>query len=123
MSRVFADAHFFIALLSRRDADHQRAVDAYGAGDFEEIVTTAWVLAELADAMCQRVARGPCKTFIENLRGRADARIVEAEADLFWRGFELYGQRPDKEWSLTDSISFLVMRDEEMTDALTADHH
>jgi hypothetical protein len=35
----------------------------------------------------------------------------------------LYFQRRDKEWSLTDCISFTVMSDEGLTDALTGDHH
>jgi predicted nucleic acid-binding protein len=57
------------------------------------------------------------------MRQRGETRIVEASADLFWRGFELYGQRTDKDWSLTDCISFVVMRDEDLTGALTGDHH
>ncbi len=34
-----------------------------------------------------------------------------------------YGGRPDKEWSLTDCISFVVMQDEQIIEALTADRH
>src|SRR5262245_34454976 len=123
MSRVFADTHFFITLLSRRDANHQRALDAYRDSDFDEIVTTAWVLGDLADGMCQPGPRLTCKTFVEKLRERAETRIVEPTSELFWRGFELYAQRPDKAWSLTDCISFVVMRDEQIANALTGDHH
>jgi hypothetical protein len=39
------------------------------------------------------------------------------------RGLALYAARPDKEWSLTDCVSFLVMQDHGVTEALTADHH
>jgi predicted nucleic acid-binding protein len=35
----------------------------------------------------------------------------------------LYSQRPDKEWTLTDCISFVVMHEENLTGALTEDHH
>ncbi len=42
---------------------------------------------------------------------------------MIQRGRELYRGRPDKEWSLTDCISFVVMRDEHLTEALTADRH
>jgi predicted nucleic acid-binding protein len=38
-------------------------------------------------------------------------------------GFALYGERLDKEWSLTDCISFVVMHDHQLTEAATADHH
>jgi predicted nucleic acid-binding protein len=42
---------------------------------------------------------------------------------LFDRGLELYEQRPDKKWSLTDCISFVVMKDEGLQEALTGDEH
>ncbi len=123
MSRVFADTHFFIALLNRRDKQHARAVEIYSGNDFEEIITAAWILAELADGMCQPIARSKCRQFIERLRQRDDTRLVEADSAVFWRGFELYSERPDKEWSLTDCISFIVMEDEGLADALTNDRH
>jgi hypothetical protein len=43
--------------------------------------------------------------------------------ELFAAGVELYATRPDKEWSLTDCISFVVMEREGLTDALTGDRH
>ena len=50
-------------------------------------------------------------------------KIIPATADLFDRGVQLYAERADKEWSLTDCISFVVMADEGLADALTGDHH
>src|SRR5947199_324028 len=43
--------------------------------------------------------------------------------DLPADGIQLYSQRPDKEWSLTDCVSFVAMQRREITDALTKDHH
>ena len=51
--------------------------------------------------------------FLELYRDLADdhrVTIVPPTQDLFEQGIELYAQRPDKEWSLTDCISFIVMR-------------
>ena len=56
-------------------------------------------------------------------RGDADTVIVPPDPLLFEQGIELFADRPDKEWSLTDCISFLVMRKEQVTEAPTADHH
>ena len=39
------------------------------------------------------------------------------------RGVALYAERPDKDWSLTDCISFVVMRKMDITEALTGDRH
>jgi len=42
---------------------------------------------------------------------------------LVQRALRLYDERPDKEWSLTDCLSFLVMERQRIRDALTTDHH
>lgn len=49
--------------------------------------------------------------------------IVAASPELMHRGIELYEARSDKDWSLTDCTSFIVMQDRGLTDALTGDHH
>jgi uncharacterized protein len=73
--------------------------------------------------MSKLATRSKCKEFIENLREGRETRIIEPSAELFWRGFGLLGERPDKEWSLTDCISFVAMTDEGLSEALTGDHH
>ena len=47
----------------------------------------------------------------------------QTRQDLFDAGVELYVRRPDKAWSLTDCISFVVMREHGMNEALTGDRH
>jgi hypothetical protein len=42
---------------------------------------------------------------------------------LFDARVALYGERMDKDWPLTDCISFVVMQREGITDALTGDRH
>ena len=86
-------------------------------------MTTSWVLVELANGMSEAHEREICAAMIEYLRSAPAIRIVPATEELLWRGFELYQERPDKAWSLTDCISFVVMRDEGLADALTGDHH
>ena len=43
--------------------------------------------------------------------------------ELYARAFTLYRQRPDKEWGMVDCISFVVMQERGLTDALTTDEH
>ena len=121
--RVFADTHYFIALLSARDAAHASAVRWQFDEHVREMVTTSWVLVELADSMNLPREREIAAEFIVQLRASPDTRITPLSEELMWRGFELYRSRRDKEWSLTDCISFLVMGDEGLTEALTGDRH
>jgi len=60
---------------------------------------------------------------MEVLRSAPDVTIIPPNDELFSRGIELYAERLDKEWSLTDCISFVVMTDEGIADALTGDRH
>jgi hypothetical protein len=48
---------------------------------------------------------------------------VPASRELFDSGWALYQDRPDKDWSLTDCISFVAMRERGIIEALTGDHH
>lgn len=122
MKACFADTHFYLALLSERDEDHERAMAVDPSLD-AAMVTTEWVLAEVADALSAPAHRGLVLELVGALRSDASVLIEPATHELFERGLQLYGDRSDKGWSLTDCISFLVMRDHGIQDALTADHH
>jgi uncharacterized protein len=87
------------------------------------MVTTAWVLTEVANFMRRPHERQAYSELVETLQASADVVFLRSEHDHWQRGFELYTDRYDKEWSLTDCISFAVMTDREIIDALTADHH
>ncbi len=122
MNRVFADAFYFVALLNRADQYHAKATAA--ASQLRgEIVTTEWVLAEVADALADSASGRSAVPFIRDLARDPKVSIVRAGDDWFERGLQLYELRPDKDWPLTDCISFAVMAEERLTEALTGDHH
>jgi predicted nucleic acid-binding protein len=117
----FADTFYFLALLNRRDIAHSSAL-VHSRGP-ESILTTEWVLTELADAMCSRTKRQEFKIVYDFLRSDPQVEIVPSDPGLFRKGVELYSARNDKDWSLTDCISFVVMEQRGIKDALTGDHH
>lgn len=122
MNRAFAGAFYFLAFLNETDQHHANVL-AIASGPELEIVTTAWVLTEVADAFGASRIRSRIPFFIRSLESDPDTRVVPATEGLFHQGLELYAVRQDKSWSLTDCISFVVMRDEGITDALTGDRH
>ncbi len=122
MTAVFADTAYYVALLSRRDEYHASAY-AYTARFAGEFVTTAWVNLELANHLSASSHREAFVSFYNDLNGDSRVRIVPATQYLFERGLDLFACRPDKVWSLTDCISFVVMQEQRLSDALTADHH
>ena len=119
---VFGDALYFLVLVNPRDQHHSAAKD-FARGYRGKIVTTRWILAEVRDGLSAVANRAIASALVRQMSRDARFIIVKESDVLFERGMELFEQRPDKEWSLTDCISFLVMADEGLTDALTADHH
>ena len=122
MKTVFADTSYYLALVNSLDRFHHAAcrwtTDFAGAS-----VTTAWVITELANSMCQTSNRPFFLSLLHDLQSDARVTIVPPTKELFDRGLDLYSHRPDKDWSLTDCISFLVMEDHGLQDAASLDHH
>lgn len=122
MTGCFADTYFFIALLFDHDEAHAKA-QAQIAHLTGRLYTSTWVLTEVADAMATPGRRERFQPFLQFLRTNSLVTIVSAEQSLFERGVSLCNQRSDKSWSLTDCISFVIMQDHGLKDALTGDHH
>lgn len=122
MKAVFADTFYFLALLNERDAAHKKAVTVSRTPGLL-VTTTEFVLLELADALCQPHQRNEVVALWKVVETDPAFRLVRASTELILRGTKLYRERPDKEWPLTDCISFVVMREQGLTEALTADHH
>jgi predicted nucleic acid-binding protein len=80
-------------------------------------------LLEIGDALANRKTRRIAQGIIENLRRSPSTTILPAAAAQLARGQTLFDQAHDKDWSLTDCISFAMMREHEIGDALTHDHH
>ena len=125
---VFWDASAFIALLNRRDRWHQPAVALASqlASENRFRVTTSAVMTEVANGLAKVPLRSKVPSLIQAWEysaalGRTE--VIHVDEQLWWRGFELYKERADKEWGLTDCLSFVVMRERGIEEAFTADHH
>ena len=86
-------------------------------------VTTEYVLLELGDAFHRAGLREEFVVFHDSLRADSKFRILPATSALFAKGLNLYRRRRDKEWQLTDCISFVVMKEHGIGEVLTGDQH
>lgn len=119
---AFADTFYFLSLLDSREERHGDAVSASRNPQLQ-LVTTEWVLTEFGDAYCAPQDRADFVALYRSLINHPRVKIIPADTRLFHRGVDLFEQRPDKDWSLTDCLSFVVMRDEGISQALTGDKH
>lgn len=125
MSTRFTDAFYYIALLSPRDADHDRAVAMANEFRGHEFVTTDAVLIEVLAYFAEHgsALRLQAAALVRDLRSDPKVRVIPLTRHLFDRGLALYTNRPDKGYSLTDSISMETCRAMRIRDVLTKDHH
>ncbi len=122
MTCVFADTFYFLALVNIKDAAHEKAVRFSQSNNYS-LLTTSWVLTELADGLSAVKHRSIFLKILTDIRSDPQATLVPPSETLFNQGIDLYRARSDKNWSLTDCISFEVMRQYNLKDALTADRH
>ena len=120
MKPVFADTAFYVAIHNRRDQLHGRAV-ALAESLTAPVVTSEFVLIEVANFFKRPGDRAMFAEIDGALRADSLTTIVPAGSRLYGEGLMLFAARPDQQWSLVDCMSFVIMRERELTDALTAD--
>jgi predicted nucleic acid-binding protein len=122
---VFLDTAFAIALSSSSDEHHENAVSLadHLEANGTRIVTTRAVVIEIGNALSKGRYRQAAVALLESLERDTSVEIVPVSEQLYGRGFDLFAQRPDKEWGVTDCISFVVMGDRGIKEALTTDQH
>jgi len=124
-AEVFLDAAYAIALSVPRDSYHERAVSLADAMEATKtrLVTTHAVMLEIGNALSKQRYRPAAVALLQSLEADPNVTIVLLSEDLYARAFRLYRERADKEWGLTDCVSFVVMQDRKISEVLTTDEH
>lgn len=126
MSRVFfLDTAYAIALSAPTDQLHGSAVQLAEQIEAENVslVTTHAVAIEIGNALSKLKYRRAASELLAALDADPLVEVVPLTEELYERAYQLYAARPDKEWGLTDCVSFVVMQDRGLAEALTADEH
>ncbi|HKI31736.1 MAG TPA: PIN domain-containing protein [Gemmataceae bacterium] len=119
---TFIDMVFVVALLNQRDQYHQRAEELAGQYEGRRFLITDGVLLEIGNALARNYKEQAVEV-IEHFFSSEDVEVVRLTPALFEEAFALYKTYRDKEWGLVDCISFVVMRQAGVEEALTFDQH
>ena len=122
MTPVFADTSFYLALFSQDDVAHD-AARRWSRENARPLILTEFILIELGNTLREGAARQLFVELVRSLRDDPATEVMPASQEFVQKGVELFADRPDKTWSLTDCISFAVMRERGLTDAVATDHH
>jgi hypothetical protein len=118
---TFIDTGYVLALIFKDDEYH--AVAQSAATSVNKALTTKAVVTEIGNSLSQIAWRWVAVDTIEDLHKDPNVEILSVDTSLFDRSVQLYSSRRDKDWSMTDCISFVAMEERGITEALTTDHH
>jgi uncharacterized protein len=122
MNRTFLDTSFFLALSLEDDALHDRAL-AWQRAITGKLFTSEFVLLEVADHLSSPHLKRLVSAIFSFVHEDEQITSFPISREDYLSGIVLFDCRPDKQWSLTDCISFEIMRTHGITEALTHDHH
>ncbi|MDQ3321965.1 MAG: PIN domain-containing protein [Acidobacteriota bacterium] len=122
MKKTFVDNFYVVALVNKRDEFHERANELVLEFDNQPLLTTDAILLEVGNSLAQNNKQKSVEIIDEFLSSK-EIEIVGMDETLFNKAFELYKTHTDKTWGLVDCISFVVMRENNITDAPTSDKH
>lgn len=124
-NEVFLDTGYLIALSVESDELHEHAIELAIQLESEQtrFTTTPAVLLELGNALSKVRHRPAAIELLTALEEDPLVEIVPLSGELLGKAVDLFRSRPDKEWGLIDCLSFVVMDERDLTQALTFDKH
>jgi len=125
MRVVFADSAYWIALLNRRDGLHGEAVRQSLLLTDAAVVTSEMVLVEVLNyfSAAGLPVRATVSGFVKHILVNSDCQVIPQTSDQFRNALRLFHERSDKNWSLTDCASILIMESRDIREILTEDKH
>lgn len=125
LEQIFVDTDFLVALLSKKDQLHKTAFDLASNPEYISRITTQMVLTEFLTTFGSQgmFFREKAVQYVDSIIEHPNYEVIPQTSSLFNKALNKYKNRLDKDWSLTDCASFVVMESQGITKALTHDHH
>ncbi len=127
MNKIFVDTSGWANFFDTDEPFHRltRTIYENARENGITLVTTNYVIAELASFLTNpfRISRPRIIEYIDVVKRSPSVDLVHIDGELDDQARQLFSERVDKNWSLVDCSSFVVMQNERITESLTTDHH
>ena len=125
MTAVFVDTGYLLALEIANDQHHQAAVQHWQriVTTLPPLVTTSYVFDEVVTFFNSRGHHAKAVQIGNDLLRSASLQLIHVDERLFYEGWTYLQQHQDKDYSLTDCISFVVMQRLSISTAFAFDRH
>ena len=125
---IFVDTGAWIAISNPRDQHHREAVTIYNDLRHREIqlLTTDYVIDETVTRLRYDENHRMAVLFlryIEELESAPDVILIAIDNDLFLKAKTLFRQYDSARLSFTDCTSFVVCRENRISEAFAFDRH
>jgi uncharacterized protein len=122
---IFLDTAYIVALSSTSDEMHAqaRAIARQLKKASTKLVTTRAVLLEIGNALARQRFRQRAAVLLEAFEIDPSVEIVPLSEELYAQALALYRARQDKDSGLVDCVSFVIMQERGIREALTSDSH
>ena len=119
---MLIDTSGFLSLYESKESFHQQAVGLYDSA--KSLLTTSYVLAKYtALAQIRGISREQIIEFSETILDDETIEIVWVDEFLHRQAVAFISERRDKNYSICDAISFVIMREHGISESLTTDKH
>ncbi len=125
MKSIFLDTGYLLALELSNDQNHRAALKHWRSlkNSLPPLVTTSYIFDEVVTYFNSRGYHSKAIEVGSRLLNSASVQLVHVDEDLFMEGWRYFQKHKDKEYSLTDCISFLVMKNFGIETAFAFDKH
>lgn len=122
--KYFLDTSYVVAITHKKDDYHDQAKRVNKNLEKPiELVTSTAVLMEFGSLLSKIHTRKKAFEYIRILKQDKNTKIVYIDSKLFEKSLDFFKKYEDKEWSLVDCSSFVIMQEMNILNALTSDHH
>ncbi len=127
MAELFADTSGWGNLVDANQPFHSLTANIYRKSRQQAVivVTTNYIVAELIALLTSplKISRPNIIAFIDGLKSSPYVKVIHVDNSVDQDAWQLLKTRLDKDWSLVDCASFVVMQQRGISNALTSDHH
>lgn len=119
---MFIDTSGWFCLLDENDRRNSAALDLYDSA--HDRLTHSYIISELVGLATSRWrSLSKVLSYVDDILNENEIRVVWVDEVLTFRALDLLRSRIDKAWSLCDAVSFVIMDDLKIVEALTTDRH
>jgi hypothetical protein len=122
---VFMDSSGFLAIWNPGDERHSAAIRLRNElrEDRRRFITSDYIVDETVTLLTMRHTHAAAVDFLDTMERGAAVRLEWIGSDRYYAAMNLFRRHSDKQWSFTDCTTFTIMRELQIRDAFTSDHH